>query len=310
MTPEALAAVEKVKKLLRLAGNNPSQDEAQNALDRAHQILEQHNISISDLEDRKDHARDDTRVNGGLYKWQRQVWKASAELNFCVYFDILGQQRGQKFEHRLVGRAENVVMSQIMAEYLQGAIERIARNWAKENDRHIFAKDCIIFREGMADTITMRLQSLQHDRMKEAEAKEKEAAATGTNAVTIFGAAHREKDMNTDYLNGWEPGTAARHRAEREARMAEYDRKRKEEEAEHEVKMATDPEYAKKWRAEEAKRAKEAEKWWARYTRRKARSNAEDRRKSTPAYKEGRSAGYEVGLDQQVDRANIAGELE
>ena len=317
LSPEALRIVDKVRKLLALAGNNPSQEEAQVALDMAHQLLEEHNIELHTVESTRktgSHStkRADEKSGGALYKWQAQVWQDAAKLNFCVYFRIRGLEKGAKYEHRLVGRPENVVMTQVMAEYLQGAIERLARKWAQDRDLNIFAKDAIIFREGAAQRISERLNSLRWDREQEARRREQENKGTGTE-VTIFGVKTMEEDLNNDYLNGWEPGTTARQRAEREASYETYRREQAEKKAAHEHRMANDPAYAANWRAVEAAAKKQLDdynkKEQAKARRREKngggyyrRENEQDRRRDSAAYSAGRRAGNDIGLDPQVKK--------
>lgn len=102
--PAALAAIDKVTKLLALANNNPNEAEAQSALDMAHRILEQHNLDVAHLGQHskaKINTRQDDKKGGGSYKWQRQVWEQTAKLNMCVYQSIRAEAKA-KAARRLV----------------------------------------------------------------------------------------------------------------------------------------------------------------------------------------------------------------
>lgn len=314
--------VDKIQKLLALAGNNPNKEEAQTALNMAHKLLEGHNISLLEVEQsgakRDTDRRADDRHSGALYKWQMQVWEETAKLNFCAYFRIRGLSKGAKYEHRIVGSPVNSLATKLMAEYLQGAIERVAREWAKAKGLNIFTKDAVVFREGMAAEICGRLANSRWDR--EQEARRQAAENTGNStAVTIFGVKTRESDLNNDYIYGWAPGTTASHRAEREAHYAAWTRSKKEQEAAHLRRLETDPAYRAEFEAEQeisrkidearekefARKARAREKYYEKHGYR-SRGNEQTRRRDNPAFYEGYRAAKEIGLDQQVDHNNTS----
>jgi hypothetical protein len=326
MTPEAQAAIERVMKLLKVARDTRGNEhEAQNAMDMAHQILEKHNLDMAVVE-KKSHTtngkRDDKTTAGGLYKWQRSIWTATAYLNMCMYYANKGTEKGGKYENRVIGRPENVLMTRIMAEYLQDTIERIAAEWAKDQGYPSrFVKPAIIFREGMADTIVGRLYDLrwareQEDRKRRAEAEASRSAngeAPGTSLI-LADVVQTENDYNTDYLLGLPMGTTAQRRAEREARMYAYQAEVAKAAQEHEARYASDPDYAAEYDAREAEKAEREAKAEAKYQaelerkRRRAsnfgasrRINEEDRRRAHSAYSRGRAAGNDVNLDSQID---------
>jgi hypothetical protein len=333
LSPEALAAIEKVTKLLALARDGRGNEhEAQSALDVAHRILEMHNLDIALIERKKGdsaapHAkRDDATTGGGLYKWQRSVWEQTAKLNMCVYFSIRGLARGQKYENRVVGRGENVLMTRVMAEYLQEAIERIAAEWAKNQGyASRFVQPAIIYREGMAERICERLRSLQRERVEEARRqKEAEAAAPkhpdaapGT-ALTIIDVMGSETDLNNDYLNGWELGRTARERRESEARSSERNRRRALWKDDRVAFMAEflDDTAAQQEQQRQDKldsdyelylQGKDTDTYGKGYKPRKSssrgytyRETAEDRRRGHYAHSLGRDAGDSVSLNDQI----------
>lgn len=311
LSPAAIAAIDKVTKLLALANDGRGNEaEAQNAMDLAHRILEQHNLDIAAIEQRsqaKTNTRKDEQKSGGLYKWQRAVWEQTAKLNMCVYQSIRGLTAGSKYEQRIIGRTENVLMTRLMGEYLQGAIERIAAEWAKDQGYvSRFVKPAIIYREGMASTICERLSSLhyqrvQENRRKEAEARAAQPTGTGTSIV-LASVIQTEADLNQDYLNGYEPGTTSRRRAENQAAWAAYEAKQLALANEKAARRLIDPQFDLECKAEEAAQARRQAKEDAKWNRRtySARETAEDRRRNTSEYRSGREAGRNVSLDQQV----------
>lgn len=315
LSPAALAAIDKVTKLLALANDTRGNEaEAQNAMDLAHRILEQHNLDMASVEQKSQAKgkRADATNTGGLYKWQRAVWEQTAKLNMCVYQSIRGLTAGSKYEQRLIGRAENVLMTRLMAEYLQGAIERIAAEWAKDQGyASRFVKPAIVYREGMADTVCSRLATLHRRRVEENRRKEEEARAAAPRgdgtSIVLASVIQEEADLNADYLNGYEPGTTARRRAENEAAYAGYREQEAERERVKQARMLIDPTFALQVKAEELAAQKEAERnnkrWEKSYNRRTygAKETAEDRRRADPAYGEGRERGHDISLDRQVD---------
>lgn len=286
----------KINKLLLLS-KSPNEHEAALALQRAQELLEKYNLDMVTVEKKtgKDGAREDRKLAGGLYKWQRTVWEHTAQLNFCKYWAIKGLTKGAKYEHRLLGRKTNVLSTELMASYLVETIERIARDEYANDPRHYFSKLAIAFREGMADRIAGRLTERRWQMQEEAK-KQKET--TDSTALTILDVESSEEDANQDFMNGWEPGTAARKRAERKRQsdewMAEYEKKRAEEEALDEAFKRDHPE---EWAKQQAKKASDQAKADAKWQRAWGRRKIEQKPNS---YYSGYDRGGSVSLDRQV----------
>jgi hypothetical protein len=301
LTQEELSIIDKVEKLLRLAGNNPNEHEASAASAKAMALLEAYNLDMFTVERNsgKMGKREDTKFAGGLYPWQRYLWNEVAQLHFCRYWFIRGLRKGQAYEHRVLGRHENVVGTRVMAEYLQQTIERLAREWAG-CPQNYFTKSAISYRDGMSARLVSRLTELRYKRLREDEAKREEDAArarsSGTapgTAVMLADVAQAEEDANNDYLHG--EGFSAGVRARRAKAQADYEaqvKKQEEYDAAHPEEAA-------------ARKAKE-EKDWADYM--KKQGKRKQRAHSGPKYKgdvnaywDGHAKGGEVGLDLQVD---------
>lgn len=223
---QAQRAIDLALKLLEVKGCSEAEAGARTA--KAMELLAQHNLDIHAIERASGAgpaARKDKKRSGGLYKWQRDLWEEVAKLNFCVYRSIKGLTKGSSYEQRLIGRPENVISTEVMAEYLQETVEKHAQAWSKaEGYKSVFVKDAIAYREGMADRIAERLRDLRRDveakeAAKKAEdamrAKHPGAASTGT-ALVLADVKQTEADLNQDYLNGFPLGTTAANRAKRE----------------------------------------------------------------------------------------------
>lgn len=316
LSNEALAVIEKVKKLLALASGNANEFEAQAAAQKAQDLLSAYNLDMATVgNERKSSNRKDSNRKGGLYAWQRSIWQATCELNFCMYWSIKGLFAGQSYEHRILGRQENVISAELMAGYLQDTIERLTRQYAKEgNYQSIFVRELIAYREGMATRLVERLQQIRRERLAEDKRKSDEEAArrahpgyasTG-NAIVLASVIEDENDLNNDHLNGWEPGTTAQNRRDQKARQAAANTAY---EAELARKRAEDPEYDVKIKAA-------SEKYWADYFAKAAKKQSRSRTVSTPrpraqseaekraglrTFQSGYSKANDVGLDGQID---------
>lgn len=315
LSPEALAVIEKVKKLLALANNNDNEHQAAAATAKAMELLAAYNLDMAvatSTTKQGPAARSDNKRKGGLYQWQRDLWQAVAGLNFCMYWSYKGLTKGSTYEHRVLGSKANVVGTEVMADYLQQTIERLAQEWAKSQGLNVFCKAAIAYREGMADRLVDRLNAIRWERRREEERKAREAAKANpeqTPGLVLMDVIESEEDANNDYLWGYEPGTSARRRAEYRARQAkaqaEADAKLAEQRAWDE---AHPEEAAARKAAEEKARREQYEKWDKEYEARQRRQQARPR-KLTPAeerrrmaeFSEGREKANEIRLDKQVD---------
>jgi hypothetical protein len=307
------AVIAKVRKLLALAGNNTNEAEAASAAQKAQDLLEAYNLDIAIVNEqtRTFAAREDTRMGGGLYKWQRALWYATATLNFCRYSYIKGNKVGGTYEHQLIGSKANVIGARVMAEYLEGVTERLARRWVRENrpGKSVFIKDAIAYREGLAGRLANRLWTkrwehlaTEKERIKQERERNRAQGVNTENALVLQDVINTEEDLNTDYLNGWEPGTAAKYRLEREARQAAAEAAADEALRKQAEWDRANPEAAAKRKAAEAAKDKEHyDKYMnTQFNSRKRKPTAEELRRNTPAYREGWHKGEEVQIERQV----------
>jgi len=308
------AVIDKVRKLLALANNNDNEHQAEAAANKARELLEAYNLDMAIVN--KAHntfaPRDKQILRGGLYTWQRELWYQVAQLNFCKYWYYKGTKAGQQYQHEVLGSKANVIATQVMANYLQEATERLARRWVHENrpGRSIFIKEAIAFREGVANRLITRLYTIRIDRLREEEArikKEREANASAgiftENALVLSDVINTEEDLNNDHLYGDPPGTSARRRKEREARQAAAEKAAAEEMRRQAEWDAAHPEEAKARRKkEDAERKRRSDEYWDKESKRRPRKmTAEEERRQMGSYRTGYNKGDEISLDKQVD---------
>lgn len=295
------AIIKKIKALLETRGCTEAEAEARMA--KAQELLAKYNLEMANVTGASTDTtgkRKDAKTSGGLYTWQRNLWKHVAELNFCYYLSVKGLARGAKYEHRLIGSHANVVATEVMAQYLQETVERLSQQWAKDNHyRSVFVREAIAYREGMTNNICSRLRQRRIDDIAQQEQQEKQrrAADPGTTALTIVDVISTEGDFNNDYLNNWEPGTTARNRKEAAERQRKWEEKYAAEQA------AKSPEQV-------LREAKELQEWYEKYLKKQARrkpstphvraKTAEEKRQGLASYWHGYDDGAKVGIDQQA----------
>lgn len=291
--------LDKIRKLLDLAGNNPNEAEAAAASAKAQALLLEHNLDAS-LVERGDARREDELVEGGFYQWQQDLWDAVARLNFCLYWsqkyrrpngvDAQGRKALYGRRHRLVGRTVNVQTTIFMAKYLEEVANRLTKDRFPDRKLDNFSMS---YREGVAYRLRQRLDARRVEELtEEREANERrrnEAESKGVSlstALTISSVTTTEKDANVDFVYG--EGTSARRRAY-QAEAAEENRRRREE-------------YVR-WAAahpEEAKKKERAERLKAEREGRSA-SNRRFGKVDDHAFWSGVEAAEKVSLDPQAE---------
>lgn len=322
LSPEARKAVDQIQKLLNLAAKNPNENEAAAAASKAQQLLTKYNLDAAVVERASgvaDGRREDFKTRGGFYAWQRELWRALAELNFCFYWtQEYGVERTKKIRgeteartwskqmqkrHRIVGRMVNTATTKAMATYLEEVIERITREGVGGDHRQFFSRYAMSFREGMVARLTEKIaerfkERLAEDRRnkiaEEAAAREGRPDTGGGKGIALFDYLQSEADANEDFLHG--EGYSARQAAER----AEWAKKVAEREAAYTAWAQEHPEEAA---AKEAELRASRERSARRY-----RGGPADKPKDWNAYYAGYDAAEKVSIDQQVG-TGVAGRI-
>lgn len=320
----------RVRKLLALSEKNPNEAEAASAAAKAQELLVAYNLDMATVEQGGNSGkREEARQRGGMYLYERQLWTAVAELNFCLYFPsrkwmirrpekrvdgflVRAEKKFLGFQHRVIGRTVNTAATRAMGEYLQQTVERLCRErlHGDHGDKvhtQFFSSWAIAYREGIVDRVVEKLrerrQHLVKEEQRKAHAAEKAARAAGrkdastATALTISSVTQSEFDANADFMMG--EGWSAKRAAERAAQAAA------EEEADRAYAQwaKENPEEAKKKAAQEAA---EARKYWSRRQGGRrggwGRESAKDRRAGSGAYYAGYDTGAGVSIEPQVDR--------
>jgi hypothetical protein len=314
--------VGKIQKLLQLASKNPNEHEASQAAAKAQELLTAYNLDMAVIEKSSGGSakREEQKLDGGMYQYQRDLWEAVARLNFCMYWThkeriwkshtrkgVKREYWGVRHQHRVVGRTINVTSTKNMVSYLEQTIERLCRErLGGENNSQYFSGYAVSYRTGIAERVIEKIGDRRREMLQEEERKRmdaekaaREAGAAGVStstAVTISSVVQSERDGNIDFLYG--EGTSARWAADRAAQAAAN----KAAEEAYTTWAAANPEEAARKEAEEAAERRKAAR------RGPGSRGGSGGRKGGPsdagAYYEGRKAGESVGLDPQVDRAH------
>lgn len=317
LSPETRKVVEQIQKLLNLAAKNPNEHEAAAATAKAQELLAKHNLDAAAVAgaDTGSGKREELKVEGGFYKHLRDLWEAVADLNFCVYwsqpYTIEGirtrYERGlppiktmiTKRRHMLVGRIVNTRSTVAMAQYLEGAIERIV-NEKCPDDQTKYGNWATSFRKGCTARVVEMIRERRQDYLVEEEKKAKAAAraasgASTSTAITVASFAQAEQDANNDFMYG--EGFSAKVAAER----ADRARRQAAADADYVAWCAANPKAARsKWEFEDDNGTV-----WSMgsggggrrsYGRRSDMGNVDK-----GAYYSGYDAGDKISLDPQVD---------
>jgi hypothetical protein len=305
--------VERIQKILALGRRGGTEAEAAAAMAKAQKLLEEHNLTLAQVDQAQQGTarREELAQAGGMYHYQRELWQAVAQLNFCIYFrhGEWIKKRGRnrwRSKHCFVGRVVNTRSTMAMGTYLEGEIERLCRErlrarvqgWsidATEQSQY-FSSWAVAFREGVSDRVIRKLAARRRQRLAdEAERAKKAAEASGfstSTALTLADVEDREYQANYDHVMG--EGAYAKKMADRAAEAAE----RAAEEKAWAEYAAAHPEEARKKEAEMRKQ------------RRTSSGRApKERRIDMGGYRAGLEAGESVSIDPQAEGTRVAGRL-
>lgn len=162
--------LDRIKKLLALAGNNPNEAEASAAMEKVQAMLAEHNLSMSDVSTH-DKAEDGFVIDGTLETdsrpWRRQLAVLVGRMYFCTYFfDHRYEPRSDRAcgyvrydVHNFVGARHNVAVVHLVFKYLNDAITRLAKAGAKSLPVKERAPYMNSFRHACADRLCFRIEA-------------------------------------------------------------------------------------------------------------------------------------------------------
>lgn len=308
--------IDKVEKMLRLAANAGTEEEATTAANMAQEYLAAYNLSLADVDinsDRGPKAEDvrvkETTKKVALYAWQKVLWEAISKSNYCWYrrvaeyhYNAKGHYVPRTFHHYIIGSQANVITTRLMGEYLEQTLSRLCPYKPGRDS----SKSWNSWKEGCAARLAERLNEKLRQMMRETREKAEQAAASNTcTAISLVDVMVREDDMNYREEYGeeaYQRRLCFRNHADGEwvegCENCENRKKWAEQDAERAAKLppAKEETEAQK-RKREDREARRSAKWWERYQQRQAREWA---KKDQTAFKQGAEAGETIGLNAQV----------
>jgi len=317
----------RIQKLIAMRDHaNTTEAEASLAAEHVQRMLQDNGLTMAQVEAAGGNTADvgGTRskvqsTRRAMYEYQRHLMANLADNNFCLHVitQIVNEKplysggRGKTSRvHVLIGRAINVQATELMYDYLDTTMRRLA---TEAGISYRETRQFNYFLEGASTRVCERLADKRREREREEKARKAEQQAQGNGSGTelmvmdVYGS---ERDLNNDVLNGFPPGTTATRRRENEAQNAA--RKAKEEAL---VAQGMDPTvafYMSYGYGEE--QAVSAAATWRNQSRRAQRGRGgrshgwtNDDRKAyekhnSDAYQAGRAAGNSIGLDTQVGK--------
>jgi hypothetical protein len=165
MSTETAKALERVRKLLALAGNNPNEEEAARAAEKAHAILAEHNLSVADIktDDQDETIVEDEELVTNSQPWRRQIGTATAAMYFCEYlYQRLPLHRDR---HSFVGKRHNVEVAKMFFTYLHMTVNRLAQEGALKRAPALRSAYRTEFRRACTSRLAYRI----HKRIEEAK---------------------------------------------------------------------------------------------------------------------------------------------
>jgi len=163
MTEEKESILKRIQKLLKLSvENGASENEAMQAADKAQKLLQEHNLSISDLKD-EDQVEpmdsEDVEVDRDL--WKGYIRNATAKLYFCKTYTTMKLDKHYRKVKVItfVGRKSNRLVATEMCKYFINTIERLTAEEFKAvpGSRASINKMSHAFKQGAASRLSKRL---------------------------------------------------------------------------------------------------------------------------------------------------------
>lgn len=119
--------LDRIKKLLALAGNNPNKNEAEIAMRRATKLLRDNDLSMESVTEVENEVIGEQQEKN-VQKWTRIIYKGVSDLYHCDYF--IGHERHLE-RHTIVGTESNRVTTAMICKYLIKSINKESRKYPK-----------------------------------------------------------------------------------------------------------------------------------------------------------------------------------
>lgn len=152
--------IEKIRKILELSKNNPSEEEAKSAALKAQKLLAQYDLTIEEIDTPADYElTEDTTLVGGTKKWRFMLAQVVAENFRCKLFTINNHVT-------FYGYATDVEVAKQTYEYLfnvahkAGCRERDAVHRVLGTSAGVYNSYCLGFTDGVKSALEKQCTEL------------------------------------------------------------------------------------------------------------------------------------------------------
>lgn len=194
-TTQNESIINKVRKLIALAGNNPNENERAAAMAKAMDMLAQHNLSMDtvDAVDKQSEVVEEiTKLSTDA--WARYVIQAACDLYYCTFM-LSGCYRTtstgkwvKEFKPTLIGKPENIAIAVDVARWLIGCVRTESNKFSTS-----------ILKRSFCLGAGMKLRARVEDILKEERAHALTMnGGTGTSLMVIRNKLQR---LNHEYIN-------------------------------------------------------------------------------------------------------------
>jgi len=199
--------IDRIRKILALAGNNPNEHERDTAMKMAQKLLAKHNLSMEEIEF-SGQAAEEVIEDGDLYvphSYIKTLSVAVGKLYFCNTLRIVSRSHRQRFI--FIGRESNVATSREIFAYVIKAIEAEARTQARRQSDIGFNRYVRSFCNGASVTICDRVRQL----LRETE-QQRHPTSTGRDLVLADVYAQRQAEAEKYIAQRYQTKPAANSR--------------------------------------------------------------------------------------------------
>lgn len=182
--------ISRINKLLALGERGGTEAEATAAMQKVHELLSKHNLSLDDVKDspvaEEDYVQDESDA-ASRQPWQNIIWSAVAKLYFCEHLTKIGSFG---VRHLVIGKPSNIAVVKFVAVYIVRTGEELARKAAADSDSKRAFRNS--FKKGFA----YRVHSRVEEEIRNALAGKLTDTATGTALVVapLYDQARRDID--------------------------------------------------------------------------------------------------------------------
>ncbi len=190
--------IERIRKLLALASNNSSEHEREAALAKAHAMLLEHNLAMSDVAGQEE-VEEEIAANTVSYKftaqpWSRWIASAIAELYFCKFYwskkmpsqTVIITFVGTKADAEIAHAVANMVLTSVWQGALLASRQQVATTPAKAR---------LDFASAAAKTIYWRCKALRQ------AAERGETAESDGRALVVASIYQKKLDAAQSWMN-------------------------------------------------------------------------------------------------------------